>query len=275
MNIGAGTITANYDGERKHRTRHRRRRLHRLRHDPARAGDGRRGRRHRRRLAWSPGTCPPASWPSACRRASASADAATGRTEPAARRQLAADGQLAPELLIIAVLILLNGVFVAAEIALVTVRRSRIQQLSRRGRPRAPGGSAGWSSSPAASWPSIQIGITFVGFLAAAFAGASIAGDLADVLRDDPGLAALGGRPGPAHRHALVSLVTIVFGELVPKTLALAHAERYALSLARPVELLGRVLAPVVWLLTTVTARRHPPARRPRHRPTSASAPRS
>jgi CBS domain containing-hemolysin-like protein len=51
----------------------------------------------------------------------------------------------------------------------------------------------------------------------------------------------------------VVSLVTIVFGELVPKTLALAHAERYALALSRPVEVLGRVLSPVVWLLTSVT----------------------
>jgi CBS domain containing-hemolysin-like protein len=51
----------------------------------------------------------------------------------------------------------------------------------------------------------------------------------------------------------VVSLVTIVFGELVPKTLALAHAERYALALARPIEILGVLLAPLIWLLTTFT----------------------
>ena len=51
----------------------------------------------------------------------------------------------------------------------------------------------------------------------------------------------------------IVSLVTIVFGELVPKTLALGHAERYALTLARPVEVLGAILSPVVWFLTTLT----------------------
>jgi len=51
----------------------------------------------------------------------------------------------------------------------------------------------------------------------------------------------------------VVSLFTIVFGELVPKTLGMAHAERYSLALARPMDVLGRILAPVVWSLTTVT----------------------
>ena len=62
----------------------------------------------------------------------------------------------------------------------------------------------------------------------------------------------------------IVSLVTIVFGELVPKTLALAHAERYALALARPVEVLGRLLAPARLAADHHHPRRHPPARRDR-----------
>jgi putative hemolysin len=156
------------------------------------------------------------------------------------------------EVVVIAVLVLVNGVFVAAEIALVTVRRSRIRQLTEEGDRRARR-VARMIDQPGRLLATIQIGITFVGFLAAAFAGASIAGTLAEWLRGVPVLA------GSANLLALlivtlvVSLVTIVFGELVPKTLALAHAERYALMLARPVEVLGRILAPVVWLLTTIT----------------------
>jgi putative hemolysin len=155
------------------------------------------------------------------------------------------------ELAVIALLIAVNGVFVAAEIALVTVRRSRIRQLSDEGEPRAKR-VARMTERPAGLLATIQLGITFIGFLAAAFAGASIAGQLADWLRDI-------GFGGSADIIALlivtlfVSLVTIIFGELVPKTLALAHAERYALTLARPVEILGRVLSPVVWFLTSVT----------------------
>ena len=99
----------------------------------------------------------------------------------------------------------------------------------------------------------IQLGITFVGFLAAAFAGASIAGHLADGLRAISPLAASADVLALLIVTLVVSLVTIVFGELVPKTLALAHAERYALALARPVEVLGILLSPLVWLLTTIT----------------------
>ena len=156
------------------------------------------------------------------------------------------------EIVVIALLIMVNGVFVAAEIALVTVRRSRIRQLSDEGDRRAKR-VARMTEKPGGLLATIQLGITFIGFLAAAFAGASIAGALADWLREI----------GPLNTSAdilalllvtlVVSLVTIVFGELVPKTLALAHAERYALALARPVDVLGRILSPVVWFLTTVT----------------------
>jgi putative hemolysin len=156
-----------------------------------------------------------------------------------------------PDLLIIALLIIVNGVFVAAEIALITVRRSRLRQLSDEG-DRSADRVRRLVDRPAALLATIQVGITFVGFLAAAFAGTSIADSLAETL-------ASFGLEGSADLLALllvtlgVSLATIVFGELVPKTLGLAHAERYALLLARPVELLGVLLRPLVWFLTAVT----------------------
>jgi magnesium and cobalt exporter, CNNM family len=156
------------------------------------------------------------------------------------------------EIGVIALLIALNGLFVAAEIALVTVRRSRIRQLSEEGDQRAQR-VEGMKERPGRLLATIQLGITFIGFLAAAFAGASIAGGLADWLRDIGPLSASADVLALLIVTLVVSLVTIVFGELVPKTLALAHAERYALALARPIEVLGAVLAPLVWLLTTIT----------------------
>jgi putative hemolysin len=156
------------------------------------------------------------------------------------------------EIFVIAILIAVNGVFVAAEIALVTVRRSRIRQLSDEGDARAKRVGR-MTERPGRMLATIQLGITFIGFLAAAFAGASIAGQLADWLRDIGPLSTSADILALLIVTLIVSLVTIVFGELVPKTLGMAHAERYALTLARPMELLGRILGPVVWFLTTVT----------------------
>lgn len=156
------------------------------------------------------------------------------------------------EIFVIGLLIVVNGVFVAAEIALVTVRRSRIRQLSEEGDVRARRVSR-MTEQPSRLLATIQLGITFIGFLAAAFAGASIARHLADALRSVSPLSTSADVLALLIVTLVVSLVTIVFGELVPKTLALAHAERYALTLARPVEVLGAALGPVIWLLTTIT----------------------
>jgi putative hemolysin len=161
-------------------------------------------------------------------------------------------GSSSLEIVVIALLILVNAVFVAAEIALVTVRRSRIRQLSDEGDPRARRVGR-MTERPGRLLATIQLGITFVGFLAAAFAGASTASHVADGLRAISPLESSADILALIIVTIVVSLVTIVFGELVPKTLALAHAERYALALARPVEILGLLLAPVVWLLTAIT----------------------
>ncbi|MGI8533908.1 MAG: hemolysin family protein [Candidatus Limnocylindrales bacterium] len=157
------------------------------------------------------------------------------------------------EILLIGLLIVLNGMFVAAEIALVTVRRSRLQALIDEG-SRGARRVQRLVNRPGRFLAVIQLGITFIGFLAAAFAGASTADRLSDFLILRFAFAA-----AEAEVVSLVfvtlalSLVTIVFGELVPKTLALAHNERYAMLFAGPVELLGRVFAPVVWVLNAIT----------------------
>ena len=154
------------------------------------------------------------------------------------------------ELVIIGILILITGVFVAAEIALVTVRRSRLQQLIEEGDKRARRVDR-LISQPGRFLAVLQLVITFIGFLAAAFAGQSIAQALADWLAPVMGSAA--GGVSIIVVTLAVAVVTAVFGELIPKTLALAHAERYALVLARPVELVGTLLAPVVSILDGIT----------------------
>jgi putative hemolysin len=155
------------------------------------------------------------------------------------------------ELLVIAVLIAINGVLVAAEIALVTVRRSRLQQLVEEGN-RGARRVARLTSSPSRFLAVLQLGVTFVGFLAAAFAGQSTADSLTKWLEQFPGLKEQAGGISLLIVTLGVAMFTVIFGELLPKTLALAHAERYALVFAGPVEIMGRVFSPVVWLLNTI-----------------------
>jgi putative hemolysin len=157
------------------------------------------------------------------------------------------------ELLIIIVLVALNGVFVAAEIALVSIRRSRVEQLVEEGR-RGAQRVRKLTSDPGRFLAVVQIGVTFIGFLAAAFAGVSLSQPLANALITAGISADTAGAISLIVVTIFVSLFTIVFGELVPKTLALAHPEGFATTLAAPVDLLGRLLHPLVVLLTRATA---------------------
>jgi putative hemolysin len=156
------------------------------------------------------------------------------------------------ELAVIVVLVLLNAVFVAAEIALVSIRPSRVEQLvddGRRGAPRLQR----LIRDPGRFLAVIQLAITFIGFLASAFAGVSLASRLSELLVSLGMGSDLAGVIGLLTVTILLSLFTIVFGELVPKSLALAHPETFSLVLARPIDLLGRIFRPLVAFLTLTT----------------------
>ncbi len=157
-----------------------------------------------------------------------------------------------PEILFLILLTLLEAFFVAAEIALVSIRRSRVEQLVDEKRPGARRVQA-MLADPGRFLAVSQLGLTFIGFLASAFAAVSLSQGLGALLAD------AGMDAGTADVMALVvvtvllALFTIVFAELVPKTLALAHPERFALTLSAPLDVLGRVVAPIVALLTGIT----------------------
>jgi putative hemolysin len=158
------------------------------------------------------------------------------------------------ELLVIVVLVLLNGVFVAAEIALISIRHSRVEQMVDDDVPGARRVRR-VIDDPGRFLAVVQLAITFIGFLASAFAAVSLVVALSTFV--------LGLNVGAAYATPialvvvtiLLSLFTIVFGELVPKSLALAHTERFALALSGPVELLGRLLGPLVTGLASLTDR--------------------
>ena len=156
------------------------------------------------------------------------------------------------DLVIILLLTLLEGFFVAAEIALVSIRRSRVEQLVEEGRPGAARVKR-LLDEPGRFLAVAQLGLTIIGFFASAFAAVSLADQLGRFLADS------GMDQGTAQGLSLLivtvvlALFTIVFAELVPKTLALANAERFAFALSLPIEFLARALKPVIIGLTGVT----------------------
>ena len=185
------------------------------------------------------------------------------RPAPSPRGAARLMGNTLFEIGIIVLLVMLNAVFVAAEIALVSLRRSRVDQLVDEGR-RGARRVRRLTSDPGRFLAVIQLAITFIGFLASAFAGVSLAVALADLL------VGVGMGPRPAAVVALLvvtillSLFTIVFGELVPKTLALAHPEAFALR------------SPVRWTSSAgCSARSSPSSPPPPGRSPACWAPRS
>jgi putative hemolysin len=156
------------------------------------------------------------------------------------------------ELLLIVVLVLLNGIFAATEIALVTLRRSRIQQLIDEGN-RAALRVQRLKSNPGRFLAVIQVGINFLGFLASAFAAVSLVDGAADFFRQFGALSRAAEGIALVVVTIVLTLFTIVFGELVPKQIGLAHAERVAFATARLMEFLGAVFGPLVTALTLVT----------------------
>ena len=126
----------------------------------------------------------------------------------------------------------LNGLFSATEIALVTLRRSRIQQLVDEGN-RAAVRVQHLKANPGRFLAVIQIGINFLGFLASAFAAVSLVDGMAAWLATFGPLEDLANGLALVVVTVLLTLFTIIFGELVPKQIGLAHAERVAMSTSR------------------------------------------
>lgn len=153
-----------------------------------------------------------------------------------------------PQLLLVAVLVLVNAAFAGTELALVSLRESQLQRLEERS---ATGGVlARLARQPNQFLATIQIGITLAGFLASAAAAVSLAEPL-----EDP-LSFLGGAAGPVS-VILVTLIlayfTLVFGELAPKRIAMQRAEKWGMVMARPLDLLSTLTKPIVWLLSKST----------------------
>lgn len=151
------------------------------------------------------------------------------------------------DILLIAVLILVGGVFAAAEMALVSLRESQVKQLSTRGKRGRT--VAELTANPNRFLSAVQIGVTLAGFLSAAFGGATLADSFGVVL------AGWGVPEGIAGTLALVlitlviSYFSIVVGELASKRLAMQNAESFALTLGPLVNAIAKLATPLIWFL--------------------------
>lgn len=152
------------------------------------------------------------------------------------------------ELSIVIALVLANGLFAGAEIAIIAVRATRLEELA--SESRAGAYLARLRGDPERFLATVQIGITVVSATAAAFGGATLAERLADALEPLGISHETGERIALAVVVVLVSYLSLVLGELVPKSLALKWSERYALLAARPLVLLAKLSSPFVKLLT-------------------------
>ncbi len=155
---------------------------------------------------------------------------------------------IAFELTVIAVLILANGLFAMSEIAVVSARKTRLQQQAEEGNKRAQA-ALELANAPNQFLATIQIGISLVGVLAGAFGGATIAGTLSDALEGVALLAPYSDAIGVAVVVLAITYLSLVIGELVPKRLGLNNAERVAATVAPSMRSLSRLASPIVRLL--------------------------
>ncbi|MBI5134783.1 HlyC/CorC family transporter [Candidatus Uhrbacteria bacterium] len=157
------------------------------------------------------------------------------------------------EIILIIVLIILNGCFSLSEIALLSVKKSRLKYLSQQGDKRAQNALLLTRKSPE-MLSTIQIGITAIGIFAGAFGGATIAEYIEGSLVQFSSIAAYGEPISVVLVVIVITYVSVIIGELVPKQLALSNPEALSLKVAGFIKTIMNMAAPLVKLLSASSA---------------------
>ncbi len=156
------------------------------------------------------------------------------------------------QILILVFLIILNGIFAMSEIAIVSSRKSRLEELLRRGNKRAKL-VLHLSESPNRFLSTIQVGITLIAILIGVFGGSGLTREL------DARLFGLGVSEPLSYNISLIIIIflitffSIIAGELVPKRLGMTNPESIAMAIAKPMFVLSKIMLPFVWLLSSTT----------------------
>jgi putative hemolysin len=161
---------------------------------------------------------------------------------------------LVGELLVVLLMIAVNGLLTASEIAVISADRSRLRQLGDAGDARARL-ALDLAQNPSRFLPAVQVAVSLSGTIAAVLAGAGIVGEVADWLAGRPMLFDSRLSSGAALMIVSIglSVVSMILGELFAKRLAVNRPAAVALVAARPLNLLARVARPAVWILNRAT----------------------
>lgn len=161
-------------------------------------------------------------------------------------------GQIGLEVSLILLLIVINGLFSMSEIAVVSARKVRLKKRADAGNSGA-GAAIKISESPDRFLSTVQIGITLVGVLSGAFGGATLARHLSPLIEKVSFLSNYAETVSFSLVVIVITYFSLVIGELVPKRIALNSPEKIASAVSRPMNLISKLTAPVVWLLSNST----------------------
>jgi len=156
------------------------------------------------------------------------------------------------EIIVISILLLMNGLFAMYEIALVSSRKSRLQEKAKYGNKGAQTALL-LLKQPEEILSAIQVGITLVGIVSGAFGGIALSEDMAPVFSKISVLAPYADVLAVAFVVGIITYFSLIIGELVPKTIALNNPEKIAIALSPAMKIIGSALYPVVWFLSVST----------------------
>lgn len=156
------------------------------------------------------------------------------------------------EILVIFILTVINGFFALSEIALVSVKRQRIEQKAQRGNKSAQI-VLSLLKNPEDFLSSVQVGITLIGIISGVYGGATLVNDVQPILERYEVLKPYAPQLAYVLIIGLITYFSIVIGELIPKSLAMRNAEKVALWVAPVISVFTKAMYPFVWLLSVST----------------------
>lgn len=154
---------------------------------------------------------------------------------------------------VVLLLVVLNGLFAMSELAVVSSKRVKLQIRADKG-DKGAAAALRLAEEPTRFLSAVQVGITLIGILAGAYGQASIAGELDGMLERVPALAPYSEALATGVVVVVLTYLSLIVGELVPKRIALIHPESIASAVSRPLTLMARIMGPFVTLLTASTA---------------------